>query len=244
MKKLGVFYFMFLLISPFSCTPDQVKVTSAKIDQVLIPILFDLSNNNFDNAQNSTANLSRQWHSLEDSMDNFEEDYSDKYSKKTEYIEDRINHLSFTISKEEKDASIFIFEEIQTALSDWRTDHNMDYYVDDLFKFKYDVDIFTCIAEDELLDLCDWEELEWQYENIQASFYFLNTVIYDLEYFDMEEVVLREKLSNINVSVMNMNVAMDQAQREEVERIAHILQRDVLETIFVFAECGEAYAAL
>lgn len=243
MKNLGLFYFIFLLIGANSCNENQIKVNSAKIDQVLIPVLYDITYHNYEDAERSVATLKSDWESYGSQMSS-EQEYSDKQSTISAYIGGQLDKLSCALGEEDYTKSVTVFEDIQQALSDWRTAYNTEYYLDDWFKFKYDVDIFTCIAEDELLDLCEWKDLEWQYRYIFSNFYFLNTYVYDLEYFDISEKNFDVQLERLSGTMMNLNAAMETADREKVAAAAHLLQEDILGVLFMFGEMPESYAGM
>lgn len=244
MKYLGLFYFILLLLQPLSCSKQDARQASAQFDQSLVPVLFYASYGECEKALAELEVLQWKWTHYKSTLPKEDVSYSDGFATIPEYVESKFGSLAGHLRAEQVPQSIWDIYDIQCALSDWRRGAQVDYYLDEWYEFKQDVDIFTTMAEDDLLNLCDWEEVEWQYEYLSSSFYFINANVRDLDLFGINADQFQERLVEISHSLSRLEEAMQTGQRNRVEDAAHILKKDVMDTMAYFGRFSGTVAGL
>lgn len=235
-----IFYPFLLITFLFSgCGHDAIKKQSAVLDSILIPIFHHVLRGQFDAASSKADEFAAEWAAL-----NTSDDWEDFIQEDDSFYQDvnaQINDLKHSLEAHHSTTSIYTLEHMQCTFSDKRAEEGIEYYLDSWFLFKYDVDILAAIASDELLDLCEWEELEWQVDYVTDQFHFLSTHVYDLEYFDMERKDIQPFLNRIDYRLSQLSVAMSEAQRVEAAKEAHALQFEVMKGIYSFGGVTPVY---
>ncbi len=234
MKNITAFFFLSLFAFNFpGCPEESVKSISIKLDQFLIPILYHLNYEDYYSAKYNIDRLKRKWE-INKVFVKASEEYKKEWGSLPEYLEKKINDLERGVIHQEKEKSLFIVNDIHCALSQWRVDQQVGYLPDEWYTFYFDVEILSNLANDQLLDLHDWEDLEWRHDYLTGTFFFISGENGKLGEFGIEEKEYDIQLAYINDALLLLLECMEEADRENVAAASELLEAHVLNTLALF----------
>ncbi len=233
MKKLFLAIPLIFLFQFTGCPSENVKSVSAKIDKSLIPILYHIHYAEFFEADLLVKDVQRKWN-INKVFLNAEKKYSDDFGTLPEYVESHLRFLSYYIQQEDAYHAKDVFHTIHCALSEFRAEQGVDYYLDELMEFYYETELLLDTAQDPLLDLHDWDELEWRYDYMIGMFYFISKSPSDLNEFRVDVRNFDMQLEDINDALLLLGECFEEADREQVASAADLLHTHVLNTLVLF----------
>ncbi len=227
--------FLFALVGLFGCPQNVMLHSFVKADKEMVPLLYHISAFEFEEAEKELALLERRWELNKDSegVQAFLAEYP---LTDVAYAEKAIPQLERALEVSDYDGSLILWESIRDVLAETRSNYGIDYFPDDLFNFRGDVEILHCIASDELLDLREWEELVWQMEYVADAWYFIRIQQPDSKTYGFDADVLNREFRAMDKRLAAARRAMHTAQRDIVAQEIGLLRQQVLRTICVFFE--------
>ncbi len=231
LRTLSVF--LVFTVMAMTCTKEQSQHLSIKIDRLFIPVLYYVSIQDFERAEKNLDYLSRKWNMMK--VSSWVEEY-DTHNEAfdIDFFDENIELLRNFVERKDRDNSIYIIEDIQEAMSGIRMEDEVDYLLDDIYHLRSSVAILRGTADDVMLDLCEWEDVEWIVEYIEDDWYFIRVQDIDTDLYQVNQKNVDVQMQRVDLEIKNVKQSMGFADRELVAHEAKKLEKEILGLLCVF----------
>lgn len=237
--SLLLFVFLFSLSS--SCEDENINVLlqdMAKFDKAFIPVLYYVRQGEMDNAKKSVFFLNHTWQKVNRKYKNLkpeDDDWQEAFRMTDAWLSDAY----FSIDAiQPKEAYIFL-DHVRYQMMDLRSQHDIDYYLDNVWEFEASLDLAEEVAIDQMLCLLDYCEFEDIVKDLNEQWKIVKQAKVDAELFnlDTEDLkVLNNQKEKLREAIIVFNQAVDEMEGENLAMTATFLRQAYLEYLAGFGD--------
>ncbi len=187
----------FLLIPISSCreTPAEfVLKDMATFDRAFIPVYFFVETNQMELAKKSIFHLNQAWQKFRGRYINIFPEW-EEYREAFRMTDAWLSEAYQSIDADNTVAAFVYLDNVRYQMIEWRSLHDLDYLLDDVWDFETSLYLVEEVASDPMLCLLDYCEFEALVEELNLSWKNLDMTYEDVEYFG---ITFSEYLTNMN----------------------------------------------
>lgn len=197
----------------------DIRKSMVHFDQAFLPVYLHVHDGNMVEAKRAVFYLEFQWQQMRNQHEfsNLDAQWRHSFAK----INDYLGNAYFAIDSNNPTLAMKHLESTKSELIDLRERYHISYYLDYLFDFQESTEQMSAIADDEMLNLLGWGELEdltqatadaWR----DASYQPMDATLYELSIEDL--IQLRHNMQQVTLILDEVQSAMDKANREDVAK--------------------------
>lgn len=237
--SLLLFVFLFSLSS--SCEDENVDVLlhdMAEFDKAYIPVLYYVRQGEMDNAKRSVFFLNHSWQKVNrkyKSLNPENDDWQEAFRMADAWLSDAYYSID---AIQPKDAYIFL-DHVRYQMMDLRSQHGIDYYLDDVWEFEASLDLAEEVAVDQMLCLLDYCEFEDIVKDMNEQWKIVEKAKIDVKLFNLNEEdlkVLKNQKKKLQEAIIVFNQAVEEMEGENLAMTATFLRQAYLEYLAGFGD--------
>lgn len=233
--------FVFLLSMSSSCEDENVNVMlhdMAEFDKAYIPVLYYVRQGEMDNAKRSVFFLNHSWQKVNRKYKNLNpgnDDWEEAFRMTDAWLSDAYFSID---AVQPKDAYIFL-DHVRYQMMELRSQHDIDYYLDNVWEFEASLDLAEEVAIDQMLCLLDYCEFEDIVKDMNEQWKIVEEAKFDAELFNLDPEdlkVLNNQKEKLQEAIIVFNQAVEEMEGENLAMTATFLRQAYLEYLAGFGD--------
>lgn len=207
------------LLACSNSTSQQIELqkSMAQFDQAFLPMLLYTYEGNTVQAKKMVFYVEFQWQRLKNQHQNqiAEPDWKETFRSVSDWLSDAY----YAIDADCPELALSHLEHAKYELIALREQYDIDYYLDDLYDFQTTIDVVYETANDEMLCLLQWEDLEQQVTDANFAWQVALAQPFDKQLFEFDEnkeMQRRIAMQAVSDAMGHLNEMLECADREQV----------------------------